>query len=63
MTFALKHVCEESDGRAKEGLVLGGERAVAMSLEVEEVLNLDKSKFQDILIFQRSSRAASYSSW
>ena len=35
----------------------------AMSLEVQDVLHSEKSKFQDILIFQRSSAAASYSSW
>ena len=29
----------------------------AMSLEVEEVLHSEKSQFQDILIFQRSSIA------
>ena len=34
----------------------------AMSLEVEEVLHSEKYQFQDILIFQRSSRAASYGS-
>ena len=61
LTFALDHVgvSVEMDALKKGWFseVNGLWPGQAMSLEVEEVLHSEKSQFQDIFIFQRSSIA------